>query len=93
VTAAQGPSHPSTSQTLEIARGKQPAVPYPWERSTFQTHDLLSAEEGNVIVNTVEAWSNGDDIDPLPDNNTFELPIAILPGNYYVYLPVILRNH
>jgi hypothetical protein len=50
------------------------------------------AEEGTVI-NTVEAWSNGDDIDPLPGNNIFNLELTILPGDYYIYLPVILRNH
>ena len=52
-----------------------------------------SAVEGEVIVNTVEAFSNGDDVDPLPGNNAFELLISILPRNYYIYLPVILRNY
>jgi len=62
---------------------------------TVEIVALVSEEavEGNVIVNTVEAWSNGDDIDPLLGNNTYDLELTILPGDYYVYLPIILRNH
>jgi hypothetical protein len=52
-----------------------------------------TAGEGEVIVNTIEAYSNGDDIDPLPGNNTYELSLTILPQNYYIYLPIVLKNH
>ena len=62
---------------------------------TFQIVAQVSEEavEDEVIVNTVQAWSNGDDIDPVPANNTFHLHITILPPNYYIYLPIILKNH
>jgi hypothetical protein len=73
--------------------GWAPMHPQSWW--TFQIVALVSEEavEDEVIVNTVQAWSNGDDIDPVLANNTFHLPITILPLNYYVYLPIILKNH
>jgi uncharacterized repeat protein (TIGR01451 family) len=52
-----------------------------------------TAGEGEVIVNTIEAHSNGGDIDPLPGNNTYELSLTILPQSYYIYLPIVLKNH
>ena len=74
--------------------GFGPLHPQSWW--TFQIVALVSenAEADTIIVNAIEALSNSEnDIDPLPANNIFELPLLVLPGDYYVYLPLVLRNH
>jgi len=43
-----------------------------------------TVESGDVIVNTIEAFSNGEDVDPLPGNNTTELPLTILAPSFQV---------
>ncbi len=63
---------------------------------TFQIVAQVSedAEVDAVLVNTVQAYSNSEnDVDPLPDNNTFELELVVGPRDYLVYLPLILKNY
>ena len=43
-----------------------------------------TVESGDVITNTIEAVSNGGDVDPLPGNNSFDLPLTILAPSFQV---------
>ena len=87
------PWHPDEIVDNTITWGFGPMHPGSWWLFDIVALVSESALPDEVIVNTVEAFSNGDDVDPLPENNTFELPITILPRIHYVYLPLVLRNY
>ena len=74
--------------------GFGPLHPQSW--GTFQIVAEVSedAEADTIIVNTVQVHSNSlNDVDPLPGNNSFDLELTVLPGDYYIYLPLVLRNY
>jgi len=49
-------------------------------------------EGGDVLLNQLEFYESPVvDVDPNPDNNTFELPVTIIVSEHEIYLPLILR--
>ena len=56
VAAAQGPSNPSTSDSLETIRGNKPPASYPWEQFTADTHNVRSPQEDEFDLE-VSKWN------------------------------------
>ena len=48
----------------------------------------------DVLLNQLEFHESPVvDVDPNPDNNTFELPVTVIVSDYEIYLPLVLRNY
>jgi hypothetical protein len=61
-----------------------------WWRFYLVVDIASTVEAGDVLVNTIEAWSNMDwDADDL--NNVYDLPVTVSMNK--VYLPIVLKNH
>ena len=75
-----------------LSWGFGPLHPESW--GTFQIVAQVSEDaEAGVIINAVQIHSNSlNDVDPLPDNNSFELELTVVP-EHYIYLPLVFRNH
>jgi hypothetical protein len=49
-------------------------------------------EGGDVLPNQLEFYESPVvDVDPIPDNNAFELPVTIIVSEHEIYLPLILK--
>ena len=77
-----------------LSWGFGPLHPESWWTFQIVAEVAEDAEEDAIIVNTVQVHSNSlNDVDPLPGNNSFDLNLTVLPGDYYIYLPIVLKNY
>ena len=63
-----------------------------WWRFDLVVDIADTVEVGDVLTNTIEAWSNDPgDLEADYDNNVYDLPVTVTLNK--VYLPIVLKNY